>query len=107
MDEKVFTFAAPVNLQNDRVYLPSGTKKQDIAAECLLRMRPTFSQSVKYFQNSLAGFQSLCGARRGKKEGDGWEDKRSRGWGRWEKGSDFPLCLLHCILKYLLCVFVT
>ena len=45
-DEKVFTAAPPVNLQNDRVYAPCGTKKRDIAADYLLRTRPTFSKSV-------------------------------------------------------------
>jgi len=45
-DEKVFTVAPPVNLQNDRIYAPEGTKKRDIAADCLLRTRPTFSKSV-------------------------------------------------------------
>ena len=42
-DEKVFTVAPPVN---DRVYAPCGTKKRDIAADRLLRTRPTFSKSV-------------------------------------------------------------
>ena len=45
-DEKVFTVAPPVNLQNDRVYAPCGTEKRDIAADCLLRIRPSFSKSV-------------------------------------------------------------
>ena len=45
-DEKVFTVAPPVNLQNDRVYAPCGTKKRDIATNRLLRTRPTFSKSV-------------------------------------------------------------
>ena len=45
-NEKVFTVAPPVNLQSDRVYAPCGTKKRDIAANRLLRTRPTFSQSV-------------------------------------------------------------
>ena len=45
-DEKVFTVALPVNLQNDRVYVPCGTKKCDIATERLLRTRPMFSKSV-------------------------------------------------------------
>jgi transposase len=45
-DEKVFTVAPPVNLQNDRVYAPVATKKRDIAADRLLRTRPTFSKSV-------------------------------------------------------------
>ena len=40
-DEKVFTVASPVNLQNDRVYLyaPSNAKNRDIAS-------PTFSSSL-------------------------------------------------------------
>ena len=45
-DEKVFTVAQPVNLQNDRVYALTGTKKREIAAERLLRTRPTISKSV-------------------------------------------------------------
>ena len=45
-DEKVFTVAPPVNLQNDRVYAPCGKKKSNIAADRLLRTRPTFSKSV-------------------------------------------------------------
>ena len=45
-DEKVFIFAPPVNLQNDRVYSPCGTKKRDIAADRLLHTRLTFSKSV-------------------------------------------------------------
>jgi hypothetical protein len=45
-DEKVFRVAPPVNLQNDRVYAPIAVKKRDIAAERLLRTRPTFSKSV-------------------------------------------------------------
>ena len=46
-DEKVSTVAPPVNLQNDRVYVPCGMKKRDIAVDHLLRTRPTFSESVK------------------------------------------------------------
>ena len=45
-DEKIFTVALPVNLQNDSVYAPCGTEKRDIAADRLLRTRPTFSKSV-------------------------------------------------------------
>jgi inhibitor of nuclear factor kappa-B kinase subunit alpha len=45
-DEKVFTVAPPVNLQNDRVYAPVATKKRDIVADRLLRTRSTFSKSV-------------------------------------------------------------
>ena len=40
-DEKVFTVALPVNLQNDHIYAPCGTKKRDIAADRLLRTRST------------------------------------------------------------------
>ena len=46
---RYFTVAPPVNLQNDRVYAPCGTKKCAIAADCLLRTRPTFSKSVMVF----------------------------------------------------------
>lgn len=45
-DEKLFTVAPPVNLQNDRLYVPQGTKKRDVAADRLLRIRPTFSKNV-------------------------------------------------------------
>lgn len=45
-DEKVFTIAAPSNLQNDRVYAPKSIKKKEIAAERLLRTRSTFSKSL-------------------------------------------------------------
>ena len=45
-DKKVFTIAPPVNLQNDRVFAPCGTKKRDIAADRLLRTRPTSSKSA-------------------------------------------------------------
>ena len=45
-DEKVLTVAPPVNLQNDHVYAPCGTKKRDIAADHLLHTRPMFSKSV-------------------------------------------------------------
>jgi len=45
-DEKVFTVASSVNLQNDRFYAPSNAKKRDIAAERLLCCRPTFSSSL-------------------------------------------------------------
>ena len=44
-DEKVFTVASSVNLQNDRVYASSNAKKRDIAHERLLRCRPTFSSA--------------------------------------------------------------
>ena len=45
-DEKIFTVAPPVNLQNDRVYVPTMTKKREVAANRLLRTRPTFSKSI-------------------------------------------------------------
>lgn len=45
-DEKVFTVAPPVNLQNDRVYTTSAMKKKQLPAERLLRTRSTFSRSV-------------------------------------------------------------
>ena len=45
-DEKMFTVASPVNLQNDRVYVPKNTRKRDVAADRLLRTRPTFSKSL-------------------------------------------------------------
>jgi len=45
-DEKTFTVAPPVNLQNDRVYAAPGIKKKLLPAERLLRTRSTFSRSV-------------------------------------------------------------
>jgi transposase len=45
-DEKVFTVAPPINPQNDRVYVLDKTKKRDVAANRLLRTRPTFSKSL-------------------------------------------------------------
>jgi len=45
-DEKIFTVVPPVNLQNDRVYVPATTRKRDVAADRLLRTRPTFSKSL-------------------------------------------------------------
>ena len=45
-DEKVFTVAPAVNLQSDRVYALTGTKKREIASERRLRTRSTFSKSV-------------------------------------------------------------
>ena len=45
-DEKVFTDAPPLNLQNDHVYMPCGAKKRNIAVDHLLHTWPTFSKSV-------------------------------------------------------------
>ena len=45
-DEKIFTVAAPSNSQNDRLYAPVALRKKDVAADRLLRTRPTFSKSV-------------------------------------------------------------
>jgi hypothetical protein len=45
-DEKIFTVAPPINLQNDRVYASSGTRKKQIPAERLLKTRSHFSKSV-------------------------------------------------------------
>ena len=35
-DEKIFTVASPINLQNDRLYAPVAVKKRDITAKRLL-----------------------------------------------------------------------
>ena len=43
----IFFTDEKVNLQNNSVYTPRGTKKRDIAADRLLRTRPTFSESVR------------------------------------------------------------
>ena len=45
-DEKIFTVAAPSNSQNDRLYAPVSLRKKDVAADRLLRTRPTISKSV-------------------------------------------------------------
>ena len=45
-DEKIFTVAAQSNSQNDRLYAPVAVHKKDVAADRLLRTRPTFSKSV-------------------------------------------------------------
>ena len=45
-DEKIFTVAAPVNSQNDRLYAGHDVKKRHLPAARVLRTRPTFSQSV-------------------------------------------------------------
>ena len=45
-DEKLFTVASPSNAQNYRLYVAVGTRKSDIAADRLLRTRPTFSKSL-------------------------------------------------------------
>jgi len=45
-DEKLFTVSSPKNPQNDRLYVPVGTKKKQVAAERVLRTRATFSKSV-------------------------------------------------------------
>jgi len=44
-DEKLFTVADPVNLQNDRIYARAETKKKQVPASRLLRTRSTFSKS--------------------------------------------------------------
>jgi len=45
-DEKLFSVATPVNKQNDRLYVPTASKKRDISATCLLKTRSNFSKSV-------------------------------------------------------------
>ena len=45
-DEKLFTVSSPKNPQNDRLYVPVGTKKKQVAAARILRTRATFSKSV-------------------------------------------------------------
>jgi len=45
-DEKLFTVAAPLNLQNDRVYVRSSVKKKDVDAARLLLTIPTFCKSL-------------------------------------------------------------
>jgi len=45
-DEKLFSTAAPVNAQNDHLYVPTGAKKRDVNATCLLKTRSNFSKSA-------------------------------------------------------------
>jgi len=45
-DEKLFSVAMPVNMQNDRLYVPTASKKRDISATHLLKTRSNFSKSV-------------------------------------------------------------
>lgn len=45
-DEKLFTVAPPINLQNDRLYAPRGTRKRQLSADRLLHTRSTFSKSL-------------------------------------------------------------
>ena len=45
-DEKLFTVAPPLNLQNDRLYAPVGTRKRQLSADRLLHTRSNFSKSV-------------------------------------------------------------
>ena len=45
-DEKVFTVSSPRNPQSDRLYVPAGIKKKQVAAERPLRTRTTFSRLV-------------------------------------------------------------
>ena len=45
-DEKLFTVAPPINLQNDRLYAHRGTRKSQLPADRLLKTRSTFSKSV-------------------------------------------------------------
>jgi len=48
-DEKVFHVTPPVNTQSDQVYVPRNVNKHEIAAEWLLRSRPTFFQVADGF----------------------------------------------------------
>ena len=45
-DEKVFTVSLPRNPQSDRLYVPAGIKKKQVAAERPLRTRTTLSRLV-------------------------------------------------------------
>jgi len=58
-DEKVFTVASPLNLQNDRIYAPSNAKKHDIAPERLLRCRPKFLSLIVSVAVSKLGCTEL------------------------------------------------
>ena len=45
-DEKDFTVSSQMNPQHDRLYVPAGIKKKQVAAERLLHTRTTFSRLV-------------------------------------------------------------
>jgi len=60
-DEKVFTVEPPFTSQNDRVYMPVGTKKRFMQPSRLLRTRSMFSKSVMV---SVAAQQSRPESRR-------------------------------------------
>lgn len=45
-DEKIFTVSPPMNSQNDRLYVKSGTRKKQVNAERLLKTRSNFSRSI-------------------------------------------------------------
>jgi len=59
-DEKVFTVSSLRNPQSDRLYVPAGIKKKQVAAERLLRTRTTFSWLVMVLVGvSKLGFTGL------------------------------------------------
>ena len=45
-DEKLFTVAAPINSQNDRLYVPTLKRKREVSAARLLHAHSRFSQSL-------------------------------------------------------------
>jgi len=45
--EKLFTVVSPRDTQNECLYVAVGTRKSDIVADPLLRIRPTFSKSLR------------------------------------------------------------
>jgi len=57
-DQKVFTIASPVNLQNDRVYTPSNAKKASYRQriDALLRR----AKRCGYYDTDLPLFEELC-----------------------------------------------
>src|SRR6218665_1725339 len=55
-DENLFTVASPSNTHNDRLYVAVVTRKRDIAADRLLRTRPTFSKSLMVSVGSVRQF---------------------------------------------------
>jgi len=62
-DEKLFTVASPSNTPSDRLYVAVGTRKRNIAADRLLRTRPTYSKSLMVsvgVSDKGAHINSLC-----------------------------------------------
>ena len=76
--QRDFAVSSPRNPQNDRLYIPAGIKKKQVADERLLRTRTTFSRSVTVSVGvSKLGFTDLIFVGPGVKvNGSYYRDKR-------------------------------